>query len=118
MWLPPSPQSRTPCITPSQPIERTGVITCVTRDNLLDIPKTIQIRNVPDELHHTLKGRAVWAGMALSDYLLSEIRQIAEKHTLPELMERLLSDEPVVLDEPPDVTIRRMRDADDPRDLG
>jgi plasmid stability protein len=80
--------------------------------------KMIQIRNVPDELHRTLKARAAQAGMTLSDYLLSEIEQIAEKPTLRELMERLAHDEPVKLDEPPDVTIRRFRDADDPRDLG
>jgi antitoxin FitA len=35
--------------------------------------KMIQIRNVPDELHRTLKVRAAQAGMTLSDYLLSEI---------------------------------------------
>jgi antitoxin FitA len=87
-------------------------------DKLFDMPKMIQIRNVPDELHRTLKVRAAQAGMTLSDYLLSEIRQIAEKPTLSELMERLAHDEPVELDEPPDVTIRRMRDANDPRDLG
>jgi plasmid stability protein len=80
--------------------------------------KMIQIRNVPDELHRALKVRAAKAGMTLSDYLLSEIEQIAEKPTLRELMERLAHDEPVELDEPPDVTIRRLRDADDPRDLG
>jgi plasmid stability protein len=74
--------------------------------------KMIQIRNVPDELHRTLKVRAAKAGMTLSDYLLSEIEQIAEKPTLRELMERLAHDEP------PDVTIRRFRDAGDPRDLG
>jgi plasmid stability protein len=80
--------------------------------------KMIQIRNVPDELHRTLKVRAAQAGMTLSDYLLSEIQQIAEKPTLSELMKRLARDEPVELDEPPEVTIRRMRDADDPRDPG
>lgn len=78
----------------------------------------IQIRNVPDELHRTLKARAAREGMTLSDYLLSEIEQVAEKPTLAEMMERLRQDEPVELDEPPEVTIRRMRDADDPRDLG
>lgn len=31
--------------------------------------KTIQIRNVPDELHRTLKARAAKSGMTLSDYL-------------------------------------------------
>lgn len=80
--------------------------------------KMIQIRNVPDELHRTLKVRAAKLGMTLSDYLLAEIEQVAEKPSLRELMERLGQDEQVELDEPPDVTIRRMRDADDPRDLG
>lgn len=89
-----------------------------TCDNLLGMPKMIQIRNVPDELHRTLKAKAARLGMTLSDYLLSEIEQVAEKPTLSELMERLSRDEPVELDEPPDVTIRRMRDADDPRDPG
>ena len=84
----------------------------------MSMSKMIQIRNVPDELHRTLKVRAAQMGMTLSDYLLSEIEQIAEKPTLRELMERLAHDEPVELDEPPDVTIRRFRDADDPRDLG
>jgi plasmid stability protein len=80
--------------------------------------KMIQIRNVPDELHRTLKVRAARAGMTLSDYLLSEIEQIAAKPTLAEMMERLRWREPVELDEPPDVTLRRLRDADDPRNLG
>jgi plasmid stability protein len=89
-----------------------------TCDILSSMTKMIQIRNVPDELHRTLKVRAAQAGMTLSDYLLSEIQQIAEKPTLSELMKRLARDEPVELDEPPEVTIRRMRDADDPRDPG
>jgi antitoxin FitA len=49
----------------------------------------IQIRNVPDGLHRRLKSRAALAGMSLSDYLLSEIRQVAERPTLDELRERL-----------------------------
>ena len=89
-------------------------ITCVT---FYRMSKMIQIRNVPDELHRTLKVRAAKAGMTLSDYLLSEIERVAEKPTLAEMMERLRSREPVELDEPPDVTIRRFRDADDPRDV-
>lgn len=76
----------------------------------------IQIRNVPDDLHRTLKERAAESGMTLSDYLLSEVEKVAEKPTLAEMMERLRQREPVELDEPPEVTIRRLRDADDPRD--
>jgi len=49
----------------------------------------IQIRNVPDELHRRLKSRAALAGMSLSDYLLNEIRQVAERPTLDELRARL-----------------------------
>lgn len=63
------------------------------------MPKMIQIRNVPDELHRTPKVRAAKAGMTLSDYLLSEIEQVAAKPTLAEMMERLRRREPVELDE-------------------
>jgi plasmid stability protein len=49
----------------------------------------IQIRNVPDALHRQLKSRAALAGMSLSDYLLSEIRQVAERPTLDEMRARL-----------------------------
>ncbi len=49
----------------------------------------IQIRNVPDPLHRRLKARAALAGMSLSDYLLHEIRSVAERPTLDELRARL-----------------------------
>jgi plasmid stability protein len=49
----------------------------------------IQIRNVPDALHRKLKSRAALAGMSLSDYLLREIRQVAEQPTMEEMRERL-----------------------------
>lgn len=49
----------------------------------------IQTRNVPDALHRQLKSRAALAGMSLSDYLLNEIRQVAERPTLDELRARL-----------------------------
>jgi plasmid stability protein len=51
----------------------------------------IQIRNVPDALHRELKSRAALAGMSLSDYLLSEIRQTAERPTIDALRARLAS---------------------------
>ncbi len=57
--------------------------------------KMIQLRHVPDALHRTLKSRAALAGMSLSDYLLAEIKEIAERPTLAELRERLHKREPV-----------------------
>src|SRR5215470_2891452 len=55
----------------------------------LHMSTMIQIRNVPDALHRRLKSRAALAGMSLSDYLLSEIRQVAERPTVDELRARL-----------------------------
>ena len=55
----------------------------------------IQIRNVPDALHRRLKARAALEGKSLSDYLLAEIREIAERPTLVELRERLHTRKPV-----------------------
>jgi antitoxin FitA len=57
--------------------------------------KMIQLRHVPDTLHRTLKARAAMAGMSLSDYLLAEIKEIAERPTLAEMRERLHKREPV-----------------------
>jgi antitoxin FitA len=57
--------------------------------------KMIQLRNVPDALHRRLKARAAMAGMSLSDYLLVEIKEIAERPTLAELRERLHQRKPV-----------------------
>jgi antitoxin FitA len=57
--------------------------------------KMIQLRNVPDALHRGLKARAAMAGMSLSDYLLAEIREVAERPTLVELRERLHRRKPV-----------------------
>jgi antitoxin FitA len=54
------------------------------------MPKMIQVRNVPDSLHRTLKARAALAGMSLSDFLLAELRHVAEKPTAAELRERVL----------------------------
>ena len=49
----------------------------------------VQIRNVPTELHRRLKARAALAGMTLSDYLLHEIRRMAERPSVEELRARL-----------------------------
>ena len=70
----------------------------------------IQIRNVPDTLHRTLKARAALAGMSLSDYLLSELRSVAERPTMSELRARLESRPPVRLKRSPAQIIRAERD--------
>lgn len=70
----------------------------------------IQIRNVPEDLHRELKSRAAKAGMSLSDYLLKEVRQMAERPTMEEFLARLRSRPPVILDVDPVDAIREERD--------
>ena len=62
---------------------------CSTWLNVLHMTKMIQIRNVPDDLHRTLKIRAAERGLSLSDYLLSELELIAEKPTMEEFLARI-----------------------------
>jgi antitoxin FitA len=57
--------------------------------------RMIQVRNVPELLHRSLKARAANAGMSLSDYLLREFREIAERPTLAEFRERLHARRPL-----------------------
>jgi antitoxin FitA len=67
------------------------VYMCFTCKYAIHMSKTkmIQLRNVPDSLHRSLKARAAMAGMSLSDYLIAEIKEIAERPTLGELRHRL-----------------------------
>lgn len=67
---------------------------CTTCTYAEHMPKMIQIRNVPDELHRKFKVRAAAGGMSLSDYLLQELREIAERPTWAELKERMALQEP------------------------
>jgi plasmid stability protein len=73
--------------------------------------KMIQLRNVPDALHRSLKARAALAGMSLSDYLLAEIKEIAERPTLAELRKRLHEREPVSASIDTAALVREERDA-------
>lgn len=50
--------------------------------------KTIQIRNVPDEIHLELRIRAAKANLSLSDYVLAELERKMAKPPLAEVLER------------------------------
>ena len=39
--------------------------------------KTIQVRNVPDDVHKALRTRAAAAGVSLSDYVLQELERVS-----------------------------------------
>lgn len=71
----------------------------------------IQIRNVPDALHRKLKSRAALAGMSLSDYLLQQIREVAERPTLEEMRARLARRSAVTLSVDTADAVRAERDS-------
>jgi plasmid stability protein len=78
--------------------------------NVIHMTAMIQIRNVPDKLHRQLKSRAALAGMSLSDYLLGEIRRVAERPTLDELRVRLERRSETTLSVEPAQAVRAERD--------
>jgi antitoxin FitA len=43
--------------------------------------KSLQIRQVPDELHRELKARAALTGQSLSEFVLAELRRSLERPT-------------------------------------
>ena len=49
----------------------------------------IQVRNVPDEVHRTLKMRAAAAGMSLSDYIKRDLVQAASGPSIEEIDARV-----------------------------
>lgn len=71
----------------------------------------IQIRNVPENLHRTLKAQAAMSGMSLSDYLLAEIRRLAERPTMSQLRERMQNRSKIRPAVAPADAIRQERDA-------
>ena len=49
----------------------------------------IQIRNVPEDVHRTLKERAARHGLSLSEYLRRQVTELARLPTLEEHAERV-----------------------------
>jgi hypothetical protein len=60
-----------------------------TPSNVVHMSKMIQIRNVPDEMHRTLKLRATAAGMSLSDFLKQELGQLMVRPSMEEIDARI-----------------------------
>jgi plasmid stability protein len=70
----------------------------------------IQIRNVPEEIHRTLKARAALAGKSLSDLILEELAAMAAAPSEAEIKARLNEAEPFAMKKSSAAIIRRERD--------
>lgn len=63
------------------------------------MPRAIQVRSVPDEVHRRLKVRAAQEGRTLSDLIRAELIEVAGRPTLAEMLDRIRSRPPVSVDE-------------------
>jgi len=50
---------------------------------------SIQVKDVPEDVHATLRRRAASAGQSLQEYLLSRLTDEARRPTLDEVLERV-----------------------------
>ena len=73
--------------------------------------KMVQIRNVPDGVHRTLKARAARQGMSLSEYIKRELERSAEKPTMDEWLDRVRQSKPIPTRRSAAEVIREMRDS-------
>jgi len=55
----------------------------------------IQVRDVPEQVHGTLKSRAAREGMSLSDFIKRELERVAERPSMLEWLERTAQAKPV-----------------------
>jgi plasmid stability protein len=54
----------------------------------MTVMKTIQIRNVPDDVHQALRTRAAATGVSLSDYALDELARAARRPPIADVLAR------------------------------
>jgi plasmid stability protein len=77
----------------------------------MNMSKMIQIRDVPDELHKTLKARAAGEGMTLSDFIKKELEHTAERPTMREWLERTAQAKPIITRRTAAQALRQLRES-------
>ena len=71
----------------------------------------IQVRDVPEQVHCTLKSRAAREGMSLSDFIKRELARAAERPTMHEWLEHTQHMKPIRSKRSPAQVIRGLRDS-------
>jgi antitoxin FitA len=77
---------------------------------LIRMGTLVQIRDVPDNVHHTLKARAAVAGMSFSEYLRGVLMRAASRPTPAELAARIAARGSVEPAESSALAVRSIRD--------
>lgn len=69
----------------------------------------VQIRDVPDDVHRTLKARAAASGVSLSEYVRGVLARSATRPTPAELAARIAARGRVEPGAPSETTVRSIR---------
>jgi len=77
---------------------------------LKSMSKMIQVRDVPDDVHRTLKSRSAREGMSLSDFIKRELGRVAERPTMQEWLKRTQQAKPIPAKKTAVQVIRELRD--------
>jgi len=72
--------------------------------------KTLQVRDLPDDVHRRLKLRALEEGRSMSDYVREQLTEIASRPTLAEIYARIDASPAVDIPESAADAIRDGRD--------
>ena len=72
--------------------------------------RMIQIRNVPEQLHNTLKARAAREGLSLSDFIKRELERVAARTAMQEWLERTSQAKPIRTRRSAAQVVRELRD--------
>jgi plasmid stability protein len=70
----------------------------------------VQIRDVPEDVHRALKARAAASGMSLTAYLRDVLSRTAARPEPAELASRIRARGSVHLEEPSELSVRRLRE--------
>ena len=76
-----------------------------------NMSKMIQVRDVPEEVHSTLKARAAREGMSLSDFIKRELERTVERPTMREWLGLTQRAKPIRGKRSAAQIVRELRDA-------
>ncbi len=71
----------------------------------------VQVRDVPEDVHRTLKARAATSGVSLSEYLRALLARAAARPPAEELAARVRMRGQPQLQEASEQSVRRLRDS-------
>ncbi len=75
-------------MTPTPPGRAAGFAHAVKRYHNVSMPNVL-VRDIPDEIHAALQRRAESRGQSLQQYLASELRRLADRPSVDEVLDRI-----------------------------